>query len=474
MVETTPKIKIVIPDRELTESPSQIDGDLETADVKTVGYFDENISIYVITPPTVKSRVSLELSYTSTRQRIYSLEVPTFMDDERNIWKFELTIIPGKCNNELGIRAYYDELVSMQDNTLTDFEVSDVVTIAGIELISKKGLPEKTPEKQLVSSECFLPISPIFQMLFKSIRSEKILTSLELYACKKLRELKTDIVVNRVTIEIANCEVTEYSDIHYPVKLTQNVTLTLAYKLISSDTKNVKPIVALIHSTIDGFKDIVTKWTTNVDFQSSSTPVSVAPFRTASSPLLMTSPNMSKSRSASSMLFPRRAAFKFKSNSSVNLQSSSSQMFKRGLIVSVSGQTRVKLGEAFKWNIQLINKSPEKMDLVLYVQSSIKKQYEKSVPPIPIQNPHSSRQDPIPLFNNNQLVKCFYHKFNKVGLVSLSNNLRMNLEPGNLFETELQLIAIEKGLFNLHDVKILDANTGDTFECPRLLDVLVV
>ncbi|QPG76391.1 hypothetical protein FOA43_003780 [Brettanomyces nanus] len=444
---------------------------------KSIGYFDERVNVYIVTSSTMNSKMCLELTYTRSRQKTYSLETPSIKSKDISIWKFEVVIIPGRCNSELKIRAFYDEPVNkIPDDILEEFARSDIIKLNGIELVGKKAVAKQSLERKLVSEECSLTISPIFQMLFKSIRAEKMLTSLELFACKKLKELKTGIVINKISVEIANCEVIEYSQIDYPVKLGPNTVLTLAYRLLSNDSKNVKPIVALIDSTIDGFKKITTKWTTNVDFQSSSTSPSAAAFRIASSPTLLSSPNLSKSRSASSTLFSqsRRAAFKFKSNSSVNLQVVPPMLNKRGLLVSVSGQTKVKLGEAFKWNIQLINRSTEKMDLVLYVQSSIKKQYEKSVPPIPIQNAHSSKQDPIPLFTNSQLVKSFYYKFNKVGLVSLNNNLRMNLEPGNLFETELELIAIEKGLFNLHDVKILDANTGDTFECPRLLDVLVV
>lgn len=174
----------------------------------------------------------------------------------------------------------------------------------------------------------------------------------------------------------------------------------------------------------------------------------------------------------------RYASVKLKSGSNLSLSQlwtgNSSQNFQRGLVITVSGPTKVKLGEKFKWKIQLLNKSSEKMDLILYVQSSIKKEYEKTIPPIPIQSNNIIKNDIVPLFTNNQLVRSFYYKFNRAGLVSLTNNLRVSLEYGNLYECELELISVEKGMFNIYDFKVLDIASGDIFECNRLLDVMVI
>lgn len=448
---------------------------LKQAKRKEIALFDEQMSIYLVTTATGDSKVNLELTYTSSRQNHYSQDKALVSDEHRRIYQFDVPVIPGRCNNELKIRAYLEEKLSPHDTVLPDFKRFDPIRIANIEFVKAEKTNEEVNEnvvengeRKLISSETSIRISPIFQMLFKNIRSERMMTSLDLSSCQTVKDLGLDITVNEINVEIANCEVKEYSKIEYPLTLGPNNTLTLGYCLTSSDEKRIKPIVAVIHSTVDGYKKIVTKWTTNVDFQGPS-PSSLS--RISSSPMLVTGPGF-KTRS-SALLPPKRgASHRYRSNSSINIQSTTLTP-KRGLVLSVSGQTRVKLGEAFKWNLQLINNSSEKMDLILYVQSSITKQYEKSVPPIPIQTQHETKQDTVPLFSNNQLVRSYYGNFSKVGLISLSNNLRMNLEPGNMFESELKILAIEKGLFNLHDVKLLDASSGDTFECPRLLDVLV-
>jgi hypothetical protein len=172
----------------------------------------------------------------------------------------------------------------------------------------------------------------------------------------------------------------------------------------------------------------------------------------------------------------RFSSVKFKSGSNISLSQlwsdSVTQNFQRGLVVTVTGPTRVELGQSFKWRIQLLNKSTDKMDLILYVQSSIKKEYEKTVPPIPTLS--GNKKDPVPLFSNNQLVRSFYYKFNRAGLLSLTNNLRVSLEYGNLYECELELLGLERGMFNIYDFKLLDVVSGDIFECNRLLDVQII
>lgn len=463
-------IQLIIPDKQPDLSKENWLESLRKSIPKDLAYFDEAFNVYVLTPKDKAEQVNFELSYSNNRQQCNISKESQRSSDKYTLWCFPIQIIPGKCD-KLKIRAWYEEIDQTEESYLKPFEPIKTISIGNIELGKENDSDEKKPAIKLVSCEKEITISPLFQMVFKSVRLEKLLISLDINSCKRLKDLKTKIVIHSVDISVANCEVTEYSGIEYPVDLTPDCTLTLAYRLRNNSGKHTKPISYIVKSTVDGFKKITTRWVTSLDPQ--RTNFNSMAHRIASTPNFTSSPSLS--RSASSMFYggSKRNSYRYHSGSSSSLTSFSGRP-KHGLMLSVSGQTQVKLGELFRWKIQLINKSTEKMDLVLYIQSSVKKQYEKSVPPIPIPSSQASKEDPVPLFKSGQLLKSFYPKFNTVGLVSLTNNLRMNLEPGNLFETELQLVAIERGMFSLGDIKILDAVTGETFGCPKLLDVIVV
>lgn len=374
-------------------------------------------------------------------------------------------------------------------------------------------------------------ISSLYQMSLKSYKTEKTLAWLDLSSSKTLATFGTSLNINSIRIECINCDITSCTPISFPVTLTTKSQLTIAYHVLYDDDTSVKPLSVVIDATVDGHKHIITKWTSNLDLtshglpnnystsnlgnnnvagkriqqQSLLPPVKLAKLRSYNSlglnqnipkiqpprstssgsistnGLSSTPPNRTNSsliNGSSGLGGKRYASMKLKSGSNLSLSQlwtgNASQSFQRGLVITISGPTKVKLGEKFRWKIQLLNKSSEKMDLILYVQSSIKKEYEKTVPPIPIQSTNNNKNDIVPLFSNNQLVRSFYYKFNRAGLVSLTNNLRVSLEYGNLYECELELMSVERGMFNIYDFKVLDIASGDIFECNRLLDVMVV
>lgn len=57
----------------------------------------------------------------------------------------------------------------------------------------------------------------------------------------------------------------------------------------------------------------------------------------------------------------------------------------------------------------------------------------------------------------------------------LNNDIRIGpLDPNTVFETEIQLVGISKGIFNLDGVKVFDINSGDGLDFGKLLEVFVV
>ncbi|OWB74201.1 hypothetical protein B5S31_g3984 [[Candida] boidinii] len=155
---------------------------------------------------------------------------------------------------------------------------------------------------------------------------------------------------------------------------------------------------------------------------------------------------------------------------------------KGNIRISFSGPTNVKAGEVFKWKVQIINNTSDlTLSLFMFLQSAISHEFEKTVPPVPAPvNPNAiDRDDLVPIYPINSLIRSYKaSKFSSAhanGLLCLSNNVKIRqLEPKSVYDGEIELVGLEKGIFSLHEVKLAELNSGETFDCGRLLDVLVV
>ena len=532
---------------------------LETKAQKPIAYFDENVEVFIAVPlgEDVQGVLSVEVVYESNKsgsqgskhQRQSSTHVlgkAEYSDSECQIWKFDFSVMPGRNLTNIGLTAVYEREITRNNDLLKPFEEVNLIQIAGVDLLNDncivnsdadaddetKSLRSTTTHysersNNTLRASISINIASLYKMALKSYKTEKTLAWLELSSSKTVDDMMTSLQINSIGVECVNCDIASCTPMNYPIELTKNSVLTIAYHVSHDDEASIKPLSVVINAIVDGHKHITTKWTSNLDLSNHSLPTN------HSTPNLGTLNNGSKRLQQQSLLPPvkltklrsysnlisnqsmpklqplrsssvnsvtagsistpplrgtstvngnsglggkRYSSMRLKSGSNLSLSQlwsgNSSQSFQRGLVITVSGPTRVKLGEKFRWKIQLLNKSSEKMDLILYVQNSIKKEYEKTVPPIPIQS--LNKNDIVPLFTNNQLVRSFYYKFNRAGLVSLTNNLRVSLEYGDLYECELELISVERGMFNIYDFKVLDIASGDIFECNRLLDVMVI
>lgn len=530
---------------------------LEKTEQKQIAYFDEKVEIYIMVPISqdVQGVLTVEVVYGSNksssqdnkRQRkssIHRLEKADYSSNSCQLWKFTFNVIPGRNLNKIDLTAVYEKEVTRKNDMLKPFEEVNLIQIAGVDLLNDNCILSSDTEENAETSESSfssssgidtdsfktsitINIASLYKMALKSYKTEKTLAWLDLSSSKTVDDMMTSLCINSIGVECINCDITSCTPMKFPITLTKNSVLTIAYHVSHDDETSIKPLSVVIDAVVDTHKHIITKWTSNLDLsnhslpsnqsytnlgtltngnkriqqQSLLPPVKLAKLKSYSS--LILNPNIPKlqpprsssvnSITSSSISTPptrgtptvngssglggkRYSSMRLKSGSNLSLSQlwsgNTTQSFQRGLVITVSGPTKVKLGEKFRWKIQLLNKSSDKMDLILYVQNSIKKEYEKTVPPIPIQS--VNKDDVVPLFTNNQLVRSFYYKFNRAGLVSLTNNLRVSLEYGNLYECELELISVERGMFNIYDFKVLDIASGDIFECNRLLDVMVI
>lgn len=227
--------------------------------------------------------------------------------------------------------------------------------------------------------------------------------------------------------------------------------------------------------------------------------VSLAPPR-ASSPIpgrqlpsAGSSPLLHSGRSAG---FPSKKSYKSMltlpsttSAVTVNLSANTNSSLS-GLLLTFKGNLSIELGRIITWKIQAINQSPRTLSLSVIVKNARKRnsiylQGEASTGAtlgsfsssnIATTGPEDSGDASLQIFNKLQL---YFHynllKLDRGGVVVLTNDVRLGpLEPNLVFETEIQLIGIKKGISNLDGLGVIDLASGDGIDFGKLVEVFVM
>ncbi|ODV76969.1 uncharacterized protein CANTADRAFT_27400 [Suhomyces tanzawaensis NRRL Y-17324] len=174
------------------------------------------------------------------------------------------------------------------------------------------------------------------------------------------------------------------------------------------------------------------------------------------------------------------------SSVTVNLTTTSNSTLS-GLKLTFKGKLDIKLGEIINWKVQAINNSTNRLNLSLIVQNPI------NFNPIYSTNSASNnvsssnllnsdgqsgeiQSDDIIIYNKLQLYSSYNAlKLATNGIIILNNDIRIGpLDSGTVFETDIKLIGISKGIFNLDGIKIFDINSGDGLDFGKLVEVFVV
>ncbi|KAG2731563.1 hypothetical protein G9P44_005150 [Scheffersomyces stipitis] len=88
----------------------------------------------------------------------------------------------------------------------------------------------------------------------------------------------------------------------------------------------------------------------------------------------------------------------------------------------------------------------------------------------------SNASNDIIVYNKFQLYSLYNSlKMNTNGVIILNNDIRIGpLDSNTVFETDIKLIGISKGIFNLDGIKIFDINSGDGLDFGKLVEVFVI
>ncbi|KAG7763425.1 hypothetical protein KL931_005099 [Ogataea haglerorum] len=204
---------------------------LRQCDTLDIAYFDEDIQVVVYTPSSV-AQVEVDLVYNLQNTARIVLDSKVVIGSEA-VWLLDTIVVPDKLSNQLQIKASFRQ----QSKKIENLESHDTVTI-GSTVLTKH-----VDHYELVKAETSLRISPVFQMRFKTIKTEKTMASLEVALSGQLRASAVTVRIESVDMDIRNCLCAGYSVIKYPLVLQNHSILSLTYRLTNNDIKWVKPLV---------------------------------------------------------------------------------------------------------------------------------------------------------------------------------------------------------------------------------------
>lgn len=311
-----------------------------------------------------------------------------------------------------------------------------------------------------------------------------LLSSFNIEMSETLRDYDPEmhIQLNAFHIDF-NGNVTSLNDDSYPLILNSEESMNFNFRLMNLTEEAVQPLniaikLKVFKSNTHISNEIVTSWVPYVDFNLIAPPIN--------SSLKYTTNN-----STSSLSKKRVTTKRFNSMNSVmiNLANANSNLF--GLRLTFTGRLNVNLGEIVDWQLQAINTSFNKLNLSLVVnkletshskitlnghtsQSNVKATQLVPHPTPPIAPIQVNNTLPTQLTSSNSKALYESLKLEPLGILILNNDIRLNLEPNSVFEINLKIMGISKGIYNLEGVNIFDLNNGDCIDFGKLVEVFVI
>lgn len=455
--------------------------------------------------------------------------------DEKHylVWRFELPIVyprkkyaspniefscssmapPAPANGHLVVPPLPDLVATEKPNLLS--ELNHLATKSAHyyllnTFVDEESDPEEVlpvPEAALLSS-VVLPIAVCLVIRLKSTkpagRNNILLATLNIEVSEELLahvnspheymfqidEISMDFKYGSIVLVLGPIE--------YPLQYRLQDSLNLTYKLVNNEfldhelkhdgqTNISKPVgirlKLLVKLGADNVSNtITTVWQPTLDFGIIAPPINNSlKSLTNYSQLQISShkPKLPKNLPSSSLpllfsvpsqpvMTKRVKSFNSASSVTVNLTTNNSSLL--GLRLTFKGKLNISLGEVTTWRLQAINNSHTRLNLSLIVTHP-----HPSSP-----NNHSSSnldgEGKGLVYTKAQLHHTYTQlRHSHHGIIILDNDIRIGPVDANLvFETDIKLIGMTKGIFNLDGIKIFDVNLGDGIDFGKLVEVFVI
>lgn len=346
--------------------------------------------------------------------------------------------------------------------------------------------PTKYEKLTKLAAAVKLPVYPALNLRLRCTKATGIQDNLvAVLDLSSSDTAQVDVLVKSVKFDLVGGTSTPLGPRDFPLRLSPGEDCMLSYTLSHSDVflltqeqagSRIKPVSIVVESVPVLYESdgpvITTKWDTTVDFDISSVPPKESATITQPAPLPPApsqSPLTGMGITAPTPSFKKLSKLGRTSSSSsvptlTRTNTSSKWQQLSGLTLSFSGPSAVNVSETFCWKIFAVNKSQAVRHLALYVHPSDK--LEKSLP---------KNTDLYPVIDRTSLRRMYQaSSLGSVGIICLANDIRLGpLYPQACFETEINLLALSAGVHSLEGLTIMDQATGDSFDCGRLLEVVV-
>lgn len=373
-----------------------------------------------------------------------------------------------------------------------------------------------------IVSSIQLPVFPAVNLRLRCTKSSGAQNSIvAILEIENSETAQFSVLIKSAYLEFTAGSAVLFGDCTFPLWLSPGENFTMAYHLSHADAgllkSRVKPMTILLNSvpvlseiSEQDIKDldneastinysevgplVLTKWDTIVDFgvaaipgaSSSLAPVALGSASGAVKKLFKVSRTASVTslRSVASGNGASAADSHGGPDSARDSRSNTVTSQLSGFLISFSGPSTVKVGEVFKWRVFAINKSQHSKHLTLYIQprekgfraspqatlSSYSFAVEKQLPLKPEVSPILDRPQLLKLYEDCQTISVS----GSTGIVSLMNDVRIGpLHANACFETEISMLALVTGQYSLEGLCVIDLNTGDSYDCGKLLDVVI-
>lgn len=459
---------------------------------RTCLFFDEHVTgtITVLTSPA-----SLWLDITITGDNDYASfpivtkQVTELVSTtaEKSVYKFTYPLrYPNKklVAPQVVFRAYTKETESAQATSSDILPVFEPVFERNLLLelkISDKPLRLASTAKstsvgvestETIVESCVLSL-PIFSSLVIRLKSTKpagknseLLTSFNIELSDLLNRMDLlSVQLQRFSVKFHGQIVDLNENIEFPLKFEQFESILLNYKLVNDGLDDtLKQLSVNLQFTVENgiWKSniIETIWSPFVDFNLVAPPISSS-LKTTQAKKKPVVSNYSKAASSPLLL----SAYKRSTVSSsitVNLANLNSQNL-LGLRLTFIGQLCIEVGQIARWKIQAINNSSSPLNVSMVIQNS------NVMTSVPIQK----LLTPVAKLQVYGAYKAL--QSNKNGVLVLDNDVRIGpMAPNTVFETEINIMGLSRGIYNLDGLNVFDVSTGDGLDFGKLVEVIVV
>ncbi|CAI5757902.1 unnamed protein product [Candida verbasci] len=521
-------LRIIVPTRKIINDDTIID-QLNDVIPRGLLFFDESIVGYVICTKKCQ-KISLDLTIDSNENPINENNINILLDKDAivyenegtTVWRFEISVnYPRKRlnNPHLFLTAtLIDEELKIEQQE-TEYVLPNFEPCMKKKLLSELGdfieepetesiIEEEVKESQKIQTTINIPVTVSLVIKLKSTkpagRNNMLLATLNTECSDELLSMLNHqnyyFKILDINLNFRSGSVESLND-YIPAKVKYSDSINLTYKLINHDNENQtnlsKPIPIKLSLIVQDENEnnisniIQTEWTPYLDFSLIAPPINNA-LKTTSNYSQLQSTNIRqkammnslyklKSPTASNQSIKKIIKPSMSSSVTVNLTTNNNSSLS-GLKLTFIGKLDIKLGEVTSWKIQAINNSMNRLNLSLLVQNPIN---FNPVYSSNYNNNNGSSSNLLPnqtndliIYNKNQLYSLYNTlkaDNNDEGVLILNNDIRIGpLDPHMVFETEIQLIGVNKGIFNLDGIKIFDMHSRDGLDFGKLIEVFVV